>query len=85
MGENRTSKCSRQAITLFQGTTGFHLACEEGHTEIVNLLLARDDVDVDLPDKVSQHSGISLCLTIDIVGDNRTHKRLRQAITLFRV
>ena len=34
--------------------TGFHLACENGHTEIVNLLLTRDDVNVNKKDEVSQ-------------------------------
>jgi len=38
-------------ITLFQVTTGFHYACEHGYTEIVKLLLARDDMDVTSKDR----------------------------------
>ena len=41
-------------IILLQGVTGFRLACENGHTEIINLLLSTADVDVDLQDDVSQ-------------------------------
>ena len=55
--------------TLFQNRTGFHYACKEGHTEIVNLLLARDDMDATKEDNVSrQHSEITLCLTIGRSG-----------------
>jgi len=45
---------SEQAITLYQGKSGFHYACMKGHTEIVNLLMARDDMDVNTKDNVSQ-------------------------------
>jgi len=31
-------------------TTGFHYACKNGHTELINLLLAGDDVDVNSKD-----------------------------------
>eukprot|EP00012_Vannella_robusta_P011051 CAMPEP_0206193622 /NCGR_PEP_ID=MMETSP0166-20121206/6679_1 /ASSEMBLY_ACC=CAM_ASM_000260 /TAXON_ID=95228 /ORGANISM="Vannella robusta, Strain DIVA3 518/3/11/1/6" /LENGTH=175 /DNA_ID=CAMNT_0053610375 /DNA_START=226 /DNA_END=753 /DNA_ORIENTATION=- len=33
------------------GRTGFYSACENGHAEIVNLLLATDDVDINTKDE----------------------------------
>ena len=76
---------SSKQLTLFKERTGFHYACEEGRTEIVNLLLARDDLDVTAKDDVSQQNPtLSLCLTTNIGSENRTNHHLYQAITLFQ-
>mmetsp|Transcript_20081 Transcript_20081/g.25410 ORF Transcript_20081/g.25410 Transcript_20081/m.25410 type:complete len:113 (+) Transcript_20081:2206-2544(+) len=37
--------------THYQYKNGFHWACENGYTEKANLLLPRDDVDVNSKDK----------------------------------
>ena len=51
------------------------MTCKRGHTEIVKLLLARDDVDVNAKDGVSkQHSETLFCLTVNIGGENRTNQ-----------
>ena len=76
-GGNRTNQYLRQLITLFQRKTGFHLACEKEHTETVNLLLARDDLDVNIKDQVSQHTlEISLICLTHTGGEHRTNQYL---------
>ena len=58
-GGNRTNQ-NLYVITLLQTRTGFHLACKKGHTEIVKLLMARDDLKVNSKDIVRhQYSEIS--------------------------
>ena len=47
--------------------------------------MARDDVDVTLKDNVcQQHSGISLCLTIEHREWEQNNQHIWQAITLFQ-
>ena len=57
----RIHRDKQATVIMYHKRTGFHLACENGHTETVKLLLACKDVDVTSKNGVShQHSELHL-------------------------